>query len=280
MKKLGGIVALIAGVSGAIAAGLTLFAGGVWTTFNADRADTVIGFGWGGIVFSFLTIVLGAVAMGAKGRVPGVLLILCAFGGAIFGGPLVMVFMAFARGRRRSSLGGRTKAVPGRAVASSSVTTLTPSSTLCESAEGLLDGRKTMTVVSQRAASSDESVRAMEALGFSEERARFFVTTVYAPGLDSEEVVRRAIRASMEGGAIMKNDDQKTTETPTIPELLAAMEQRLTERLDRLEQRLGRQGELLVAHTGLLTQIWKHLEIPEDDEAFQEVGRLQVAGDD
>ena len=34
--------------------------------------------------------------MGAKGRVPGVLLILCAIGGAILGGTLVAVFMALA----------------------------------------------------------------------------------------------------------------------------------------------------------------------------------------
>ena len=34
------------------------------------------------------------------------------------------------------------------------------------------------------------------------------------------------------------------------------------------------------SHTrGLLTQIWKRLDIPEDDKAFQEVRRLQVAGD-
>ena len=55
---------------------------------------------------------------------------------------------------------------------------------------------------------------------------------------------------------------------------------RLEERLTGVEERLDRQGELLVVHTGLLTQIWKRLEIPEDDEAFQEVRRLHVAGDD
>ena len=54
----------------------------------------VVGLGWGGVVFSFLAIVLGAVAMGAKGRTPGVLLILCAVGGAILGGTFVAVFMA------------------------------------------------------------------------------------------------------------------------------------------------------------------------------------------
>ncbi len=59
-------------------------------------ADNVIGAGWGGILFSFATIVLGAIAMGAKGRVPGILLILCAIGGAFLGGNIVAVFMVLA----------------------------------------------------------------------------------------------------------------------------------------------------------------------------------------
>ena len=83
MKKAGGIIALVAGIFGVLAAGFTLFTGGVGAAFEAEGADTIIGPGWGGVAFSFLTIVLGAVAMGAKGRVPGVLLILCAVGGAI-----------------------------------------------------------------------------------------------------------------------------------------------------------------------------------------------------
>ena len=108
MKKAGGIVALIAGIFGVIAAGFTLFAGGLGAVFDAEGADTIIDFGWGGIVFSILTIVFGAVAMGAKGRVPGVLLILCAFGGAILGGPLVAVFMALAAaGGALALMGGR-----------------------------------------------------------------------------------------------------------------------------------------------------------------------------
>ena len=52
--------------------------------------------GWGGVAFSFLTIILGAVAMGAKGRVPGVLIVVCAVAGAIMGGTLVAIFMALA----------------------------------------------------------------------------------------------------------------------------------------------------------------------------------------
>ena len=96
MRKAGGIVTLIAGVFGVFAAGFTLFAGGLGAAFEADGADTVIGLGWGGVLFSFLTIVLGAVTMAAKGRIPGILIILCAIAGAILGGTIVAIFMGLA----------------------------------------------------------------------------------------------------------------------------------------------------------------------------------------
>ena len=96
MRKAGGIIALIAGIFGVFAAGFTLFTGGLGAAFEAEGADTVVLLGWGGVLFSFLTIVLGAVAIGAKGRIPGVLIILCAIAGAILGGTLVAIFMALA----------------------------------------------------------------------------------------------------------------------------------------------------------------------------------------
>lgn len=96
MRKAGGIIALVAGIFGVFAAGFTLFFGGVGAAFEAEDAGTVIGLGWGGVAFSFLTIILGAVAINAKGRGPGVLLILCAVAGAILGGTFVAVFMALA----------------------------------------------------------------------------------------------------------------------------------------------------------------------------------------
>ena len=62
-------------------------------------------------MFSFLTIILGAVALGAKGRVPGVLLILCAIAGALLGGTFVAVFMALAAiGGILALVGGRERA--------------------------------------------------------------------------------------------------------------------------------------------------------------------------
>ena len=110
MRKAGGIVALIAGVFGVIAAGFTLFFGGVGSVFEAEGASTVVGLGWGGVVFSFLIIVLGAVAMGAKGRWPGILLVICSIAGAFLGGTLVAIFMALA------AIGGVLAAIPGRKV--------------------------------------------------------------------------------------------------------------------------------------------------------------------
>ena len=96
MQKSGGIVAVIAGVFGTGAAIITLVVGGIASAVEVEGAGTVVGLGWGGMLFSFATIVLGAVAMTAKGRVAGVLLMACAVGGAVLGGTFVAVFMALA----------------------------------------------------------------------------------------------------------------------------------------------------------------------------------------
>ena len=96
MKKAGGIIAIIAGVFGVLAAGMTLFLGGMGAALEAEGSGTVVGLGWGGVFFSFATIVLGAVALGARSRLPGILLIACALLGAILGGTLVAVFMVLA----------------------------------------------------------------------------------------------------------------------------------------------------------------------------------------
>ncbi|MDA9009411.1 hypothetical protein N9K16_05575 [Alphaproteobacteria bacterium] len=96
MKKAGGIIALIAGIFGILAAGVTLFTGGIGAAFEAEGSSTVVMLGWGGVLFSFAVIVLGAVCMGANSRIPGVLLILSSIAGAILGGSLVAVFMALA----------------------------------------------------------------------------------------------------------------------------------------------------------------------------------------
>ncbi|MGC7870985.1 hypothetical protein ACPUYX_05560 [Desulfosporosinus sp. SYSU MS00001] len=96
MQKAGGIISLIAGVFGILSAGVTLLVGGAASAFNASGSSTVVGLGWGGVLFSFLVIILGAISIGAKGKVPGILLIISSILGAILGGTLVAIFMALA----------------------------------------------------------------------------------------------------------------------------------------------------------------------------------------
>jgi hypothetical protein len=96
MQKAGGIVALISGIFATMAAVFTLFVGGVGAAFKADSASTIVWLGWGGIGFSFFVIILGAIAMGASSRVPGVLLILASIAGAILGGTFVAVCLVLA----------------------------------------------------------------------------------------------------------------------------------------------------------------------------------------
>lgn len=96
MQKAGGIIALIAGIFGTFAAGATLFVGGLGGAVGAEGADTVAALGWGGVLFSFLTIIFGAVAMGAQNKKPGILIIVSSILGAILGGTLVAIFMVLA----------------------------------------------------------------------------------------------------------------------------------------------------------------------------------------
>lgn len=105
MQKAGGIVALVGGIFGTFAAIFTLLAGGfvaglegASASLNDAAVDTsvssqIAGFGVMGLVFAFATIILGAVAMGATSKVPGILLIVCAIGGAITGGTFVAICM-------------------------------------------------------------------------------------------------------------------------------------------------------------------------------------------
>jgi uncharacterized protein YecT (DUF1311 family) len=95
MGKAGGIIGIVAGVFGVIAAIITLFVGGLGSAFKANGASTVIGLGWGGIAFSFLVIVFGAVAF-SRPKGAGIGLIVSSIAGAILGGTLVAVVMALA----------------------------------------------------------------------------------------------------------------------------------------------------------------------------------------
>lgn len=112
MKKAGGIIALIAGIFGVLAAIVTLLFGGIGAGLEADGADIVLWLGLGGMFFSFLTIVFGAVAMSAASRWPGVLLIISSIVGAVLGGTLVAVFMVLALIGGILALFGKAKTAP------------------------------------------------------------------------------------------------------------------------------------------------------------------------
>ena len=53
MRKGGGIIAVVAGSIGVIAAFMTLLFGGIGSALEAEGANTVIGLGWGGVASSF-----------------------------------------------------------------------------------------------------------------------------------------------------------------------------------------------------------------------------------
>jgi len=96
MQKAGGIIAIIAGIFGVFSAFATLFIGGIGGAFEAEGASTVSGLGWGGLFFSFVVIILGAMAIGSKSKKIGVFLIIASVLGAILGGTLVAIFMVLA----------------------------------------------------------------------------------------------------------------------------------------------------------------------------------------
>ncbi len=136
MKKAGGIIALVAGI---FAVGATFVnygtdiilagSGGMRTT-GIDSSARLL---WG-VLFAFLTIVLGAILIGIGGRstrrqqterrhflttfpgavlmgvgrrIPGILLIVCAIAGANLVGEFVAVFMVLA------AVGGVVAILPG-----------------------------------------------------------------------------------------------------------------------------------------------------------------------
>lgn len=95
MKNAGGILGIIAGIFGVIAAIVTLFFGGLGSTVGSQGAGTVVGLGWGGVVFSFLAIVFGAVVF-AKPKGAGIALVVTSILGAVLGGTLVAICMALS----------------------------------------------------------------------------------------------------------------------------------------------------------------------------------------
>ena len=96
MKKAGGIIGVIAGTLGVIAAFITLFVGGVGSALETEGASTVVGLGWAGVFCSFLVIGLGAATIAAKGKLSAWLLVVVSLITAVVGGTIVAIFMALA----------------------------------------------------------------------------------------------------------------------------------------------------------------------------------------
>ncbi|MBK7684980.1 MAG: hypothetical protein IPJ25_02235 [Rhodocyclaceae bacterium] len=95
MIKAGGILAIIAGLLGLAAGVVTLVMGGLGAAFSSSGADMAVGMGWGGILFSLLVVVYGAISF-AKPRAGAVGLVLSAIAGAVLGGLLVAAVMVLA----------------------------------------------------------------------------------------------------------------------------------------------------------------------------------------
>lgn len=95
MKIAAGILAIIAGLIGLVSAVMTLFVGGLGGAVGADGANTVVGLGWGGVLFSFLVLIAGAMAFkGSKKTF--IFMMLSSIGGAILGGTLVAICMVLS----------------------------------------------------------------------------------------------------------------------------------------------------------------------------------------
>ena len=90
---LGGTVAVIGGIYARLMSFITLFFGslgvfgGGWTGAGFSPVATLL--------FGFLTIVFGALAINARGPIPGIIVVICSVLGAIFGGLLLTLFMIF-----------------------------------------------------------------------------------------------------------------------------------------------------------------------------------------
>ncbi len=95
MNKVGGIISIIAGIFGVIAAVSTLIFGGIGSVFNAPEASTIVSLGWGGVIFSFLVIVFGALAF-SKPKFSGLAIIVSSLFGVVLGGTLVAICMALS----------------------------------------------------------------------------------------------------------------------------------------------------------------------------------------
>jgi hypothetical protein len=95
MRKAGALLALLAGLYGALAAIITLIVlGGIGASASVDLRG--VSLGWVGLALSFLIIILGAICIRTTSQRPVFLLLLCALAGAAISETLVSLCMASA----------------------------------------------------------------------------------------------------------------------------------------------------------------------------------------
>jgi hypothetical protein len=95
MHTMGGTIAVTAGVFGTIAAIMTLMVG-LAGALEAERAAQISWSEWGGVIFSFATVFLGAICLHTRSISAGLLLMLASVFGGVLGGAGVAVFMALS----------------------------------------------------------------------------------------------------------------------------------------------------------------------------------------
>jgi hypothetical protein len=98
MRRTGGLIALAAGVCGALAALLTLIVAGAFPKSGAIPFHAILE--WRGVLFSALVVVLALACLAGESRRPALYLLQVSVAATVLSGTLVAFWMAFA------SLGG------------------------------------------------------------------------------------------------------------------------------------------------------------------------------
>ena len=92
MRIVGGTIAVTAGIFATIAAVLLLVVA-LAGAFQSQGTPQISWSEWGGVVFSFATVFLGAILLHARSVSAGLVLMAASVGGAVVGGAVVAVFM-------------------------------------------------------------------------------------------------------------------------------------------------------------------------------------------
>ena len=90
MRKSGGIIGLVGGVFGVFGAIVSFIVGGgiafVDSITNSDTGNPIMAYGFSGLFYSFAVIVLAAICLNTKGKIPSILLLIFSLLGVRYGG--------------------------------------------------------------------------------------------------------------------------------------------------------------------------------------------------